>query len=86
MLFYGWSCDRASCINGKSRAELPSPYEAPLGFDHGVGPPLLLLCDAKVPNCQKNKAFKDFSHYSEWPNVADAVIETSRKEAAGVLR
>jgi hypothetical protein len=28
MLFYGWSCDRASCINGKSRVELPSPSEA----------------------------------------------------------
>src|SRR5712691_7188035 len=27
MLFYGWSCDRTSCINGKSRAELPSTYE-----------------------------------------------------------
>src|SRR6266566_1325260 len=28
MLFYGWSCDRASGINGKSRVELPSPSEA----------------------------------------------------------
>src|SRR6266851_9323255 len=28
MLFYGWSCDCASCINGKSRVELPSPSEA----------------------------------------------------------
>src|SRR2546427_1468800 len=27
-LFYGRSCDRASCINGKSRAELPATYEA----------------------------------------------------------
>src|SRR5882724_858371 len=28
MLFYDWSCDRASCINGKSRVELSSPSEA----------------------------------------------------------
>ena len=45
------------------------------GFDHGVGHPLLLLGDAKAPNCRKNKAFKDLGHYSEWPKVADAVIE-----------
>jgi hypothetical protein len=45
------------------------------GFDHGVGHPLLLLCDAKASNCQKNKAFKDLGHYSEWPKVADAVLE-----------
>src|SRR5438876_8081343 len=35
-----------------------------LGFDHGVGHPLLLLYDAKVPNCQKHKEFKDLGHYS----------------------
>ena len=45
------------------------------GFDHGVGHPLLLLYDAKAPNCQKNKAFKELGHYSEWPKVADAVIQ-----------
>lgn len=27
-LFYGWSCDRVSCIDGKSRRELPLLYEA----------------------------------------------------------
>jgi hypothetical protein len=27
MLFYGWFYDRASRINGKSGAELPSTYE-----------------------------------------------------------
>ncbi len=27
MLFYGRSCGRASCINGKSRTELPATYE-----------------------------------------------------------
>jgi hypothetical protein len=54
--------------------------KAPAGFDHGVGHPLLLLCDAKAPNCRKNKAFKDLGHYSEWPKVADAVIEA----AAGI--
>src|SRR5437660_1259773 len=26
-LFYNWLCDRVLCINGKSRAELPSAYE-----------------------------------------------------------
>src|SRR5712692_8956575 len=26
-LFYGWSWDRVLCINGKSRAELPSTYD-----------------------------------------------------------
>jgi hypothetical protein len=46
-----------------------------VGFDHGVGHPLLLLCNAKAPNCRKNKALKDLGHYSEWPKVADAVIK-----------
>ena len=45
------------------------------GFDHGVGHPLLFLCDANVPNYRKNKRFKDLGHYSEWPKVADAVIK-----------
>jgi hypothetical protein len=49
--------------------------EGEAGFDHGVGHPLLLLGDAKIPNCRKNKVFKDLGHYSEWPKVADAVIE-----------
>src|SRR5712691_4785399 len=48
MLFCGWYYDCASCINGKSRAELPLPYEAiclPLnpmecGNVHGGTPPL----------------------------------------------
>ena len=26
-VIYGWSCDSASCINGQSRAELPSTSE-----------------------------------------------------------
>jgi hypothetical protein len=46
-----------------------------LGFDHGVGHPLLLLYDAKAPNYRKNKAFKGLGHYSEWPKVADAAIK-----------
>jgi hypothetical protein len=33
------------------------------GFDHGVGHPLLLLYDAKAPNCQKSKEFKGLGHY-----------------------
>jgi hypothetical protein len=45
------------------------------GFDHGVGHPLLLLYNAKAPNCRKNKAFNGLGHYSEWPKVADAVIK-----------
>jgi len=45
------------------------------GFDHGIGHPLLLLGDAKAPSCQKNKAFNDLGHYSEWLKVADAVIK-----------
>ena len=58
-------------------ADLPPPMSriTRFGFDHGVGHPLLFLCDAKVPNCRKNKAFKDLGHYSEWPKVADAVIK-----------
>jgi hypothetical protein len=47
------------------------------GFDHGVGHPLLLLYDAKAPNCRKNNAFKGLGHYSEWPKVADAMIEAT---------
>jgi len=38
-----------------------------IGFDHGVGHPLLLLDDAKAPNCQKNKIFKGLGYYSAWP-------------------
>ena len=34
-----------------------------MGFDHGVGHPLLLLYDAKAPNCQKRKEFKRLGHY-----------------------
>ena len=44
-------------------------------FDYGIGRPLLLLYDAKAPNCQKNKVFKDLDYCSGWPKVADAVIE-----------
>src|SRR5712692_6702711 len=46
-----------------------------MGFDHGVGHPLLLLCHAKAPNYWKNKAFNDLACYAEWPKVADAVIK-----------
>jgi hypothetical protein len=34
-----------------------------LGLDHGVGHALLLLDDAKVPNCQRSKEFKDLGPY-----------------------
>jgi len=46
-----------------------------IGFDHGVGHPSLLLCNAKAPNYRKSKALNDFGHYSGWPKVADAVIK-----------
>jgi hypothetical protein len=48
-----------------------------LGFDHGAGHPLLLLCDAKAPNLRNNKAFRSLGHYFEWPKVADAVIKAN---------
>jgi hypothetical protein len=48
------------------------------GFDHGAGHPLLFLDDAKAPNCQKNNGFKDLGNYSEWPKVADAMIEADK--------
>jgi hypothetical protein len=38
-------------------------------------PPLLVLDDVKVPNCQKNHGFNGLGSYSEWPKVADAVTE-----------
>jgi hypothetical protein len=58
-----------------SRRRWSSFSQARKGFDHGVGHPLLLLCDAKAPKCLKDKAFKDLDYYSEWPKVADAVIK-----------
>jgi hypothetical protein len=56
------------------------------GFDHGVGHPLLFLCDAKVPSYRKNNGLKDLGHYSEWPKVADAVIkaDTIQKKPQGM--
>ena len=37
--------------------------EAGFGFDHGVGHALLLLYDAKAPNCQKSKEFNGLGDY-----------------------
>jgi hypothetical protein len=48
------------------------------GIDHDAGHPLLLLCYAKAPNHRKNKGFKDFANYSQWPKVAGAMIEAER--------
>jgi hypothetical protein len=59
------------------------------GFDHGVGHPLLLLYDAKAPNCQKNKIFKGLGYYSAWPKVADAAIKavtTTRLAGCNVIK
>jgi hypothetical protein len=53
------------------------------GFDHGVGHPLLFLCDAKVPNYRNNKWLKDLGPYAEWPKVADAVIKARCTTCAG---
>ena len=51
------------------------PQRAVFGFDHGVGHPLLLLCNAKAHNHRKSEGFKHLDNYSEWPKVADVVIE-----------
>jgi hypothetical protein len=59
------------------------PMGITAGFDHGVGHPLLLLCDAKAPNCRKNKVFKDLDHYAKWLTVADAVIKASPHALTG---
>jgi hypothetical protein len=37
--------------------------EAPLGFDHGVGHSLLVLCDAKAPHGKKWNDFKALENY-----------------------
>jgi hypothetical protein len=34
-----------------------------IGFDHGVGHSLVLLCDAKAPHGQKSKEFKGLDRY-----------------------
>jgi hypothetical protein len=34
-----------------------------VGLDHGVGHPLLLLYDVKVPNGQNSNEFKGLYHY-----------------------
>ena len=33
---------------------------------HGRGHPLLILYDAKAPNCRKNKVFKGLGYYDKW--------------------
>ena len=35
----------------------------PMGLDHGVGHPLLLLYDVKAPNGQNNNEFKGLCYY-----------------------
>ena len=70
-------------LDTSSLPELERLYRTFFGFDHGVGHPLLLLCDAKTPNCRKNKVFKDLGHYAEWPKVADAVIRADHSMVWG---
>jgi hypothetical protein len=41
----------------------PPPGGCEKGFDHGAGHSLLLLYDAKEPNCQKSKEFKGLGDY-----------------------
>jgi hypothetical protein len=43
--------------------ELPHFQGGRTGLDHGAGHFLLLLYDAKAPNCQKSKEFKGLGHY-----------------------
>ena len=50
------------------------------GLDHGVGHPLLLLCNAKAPNYRKNNPLNGLGRYYEWPKVADAVIKAHPRE------
>jgi hypothetical protein len=40
-----------------------NPEGADDDFDHGVGHPLLLLYNAKAPNCHKGNEFKGLGHY-----------------------
>ena len=56
-----------------------------MGFDHGAGHPLLLLCNAKAPNYGKNKAFNDLARYSECPKVAGAVIKAADRKTFKAL-
>ena len=56
--------------------EFPTPPQrAVFGFDHGVGHPLLLLCNTNAHNHRKSEGFKHLDNYSEWPKVADVVSE-----------
>jgi hypothetical protein len=48
-----------------------------VGFDHGVGHPLLLLGNEKPHNCLYNNELNELSYCSEWPKVADAGIEAT---------
>ncbi len=55
-----------------------SSWQGEVGLDHGVGHSPLLLCDAKTPNYRRNKASEDSGRHSEWPKVADTVIEAEK--------
>jgi hypothetical protein len=54
------------------------------GFNHRVGHPLLLLCNAKAPNYWKKKVFKDLAYSAEWPKVVDAVIKAFKDCTEGM--
>jgi hypothetical protein len=56
----------------------PITMEEKVGLDHGVGHPLLFLCTTKAPSYQKNNVLKHLDNYSEWPKVANAVIEARK--------
>jgi hypothetical protein len=51
------------------------PPRPTLGFDHGVGHPLLLLGHVNAPHCQQNKTLKDLGHSAAWPKAAEVVIK-----------
>jgi hypothetical protein len=72
---FAWSFLRICCNTPDLPCALGYALRAHC-FDHGVGHPLLLLCDAKAPKCRKNKMFKHLDCHAEWPKVADAVIKS----------
>jgi len=46
-----------------------------MGLDHGVGHPSNSYPKGEAPNSLRTWEFGDYAHYSEWPKVADVVIE-----------
>ncbi len=49
-----------------------------LGLDHRVGHPSCLCVQAKAPEAPEARGVRGLQHHSEWPKVADAVIEARK--------